>query len=173
MKHSFSISEQKVVSPRYFSSCLSRNKSHVNYNDDYFRFSTAHDLTMQNRYFSRSEWFIPDGVRLVRNVNIGHGELHLDEVAYSVCLEPCASFSSAMIVCRRRVSRNVLERINSPCPISYPNNPTRRLLRNSKNFWVRYRIRITSGEIAKHHVVLSELLKVANLGAILNCLPLK
>ncbi len=38
-------------------------------------------LTIQNGYAFKSEWFIPDGVRLVRNVNIGHDELRWDDLA--------------------------------------------------------------------------------------------
>jgi type I restriction enzyme S subunit len=38
-------------------------------------------LIIQNGYAFKSEWFVPDGVRLVRNVNIGHGELRWDDLA--------------------------------------------------------------------------------------------
>ena len=38
-------------------------------------------LTIQNGYAFKSEWFIPNGVRLVRNVNIGHDELRWGDLA--------------------------------------------------------------------------------------------
>ncbi len=39
-------------------------------------------LTVQNGYAFKSEWFGSNGVRLVRNVNIGHDELNWDEIAF-------------------------------------------------------------------------------------------
>lgn len=38
-------------------------------------------LTIQNGYAFKSEWFVPNGVRLVRNVNIGHDELRWNDLA--------------------------------------------------------------------------------------------
>ncbi len=38
-----------------------------------------------NGYAFKSEWFMPDGVRLVRNANIGHGRIEWGDVA---CLSP-------------------------------------------------------------------------------------
>lgn len=38
-------------------------------------------LTMQNGYAFKSQWFVKDGIRLVRNANIGHGALHWSDVA--------------------------------------------------------------------------------------------
>lgn len=38
-------------------------------------------LTMQNGYAFKSEWFEKSGIRLVRNANIGHGELDWTDVA--------------------------------------------------------------------------------------------
>ena len=36
---------------------------------------------IQNGYAFKSEWFVPQGIRLVRNVNVGHDELRWDETA--------------------------------------------------------------------------------------------
>lgn len=38
---------------------------------------------LQNGYAFKSEWFVPQGIRLLRNVNVGHGTLRWDEL---VCL---------------------------------------------------------------------------------------
>jgi type I restriction enzyme S subunit len=40
---------------------------------------------IQNGYAFKSQWFVQDGVRLVRNVNVGHDELRWDEAA---CVTP-------------------------------------------------------------------------------------
>jgi type I restriction enzyme S subunit len=39
---------------------------------------------MQNGYAFQSEWFVPKGVRLLRNANIGHGSMRWDDLA---CIE--------------------------------------------------------------------------------------
>jgi len=36
---------------------------------------------IQSGYAFKSEWFSPEGIRLVRNVNIGHGDIRWDEIA--------------------------------------------------------------------------------------------
>jgi type I restriction enzyme S subunit len=38
-------------------------------------------LTIQSGYAFKSEWFSEDGIRLVRNVNVGHGKLVWDQTA--------------------------------------------------------------------------------------------
>jgi type I restriction enzyme, S subunit len=39
-------------------------------------------VSFQNGYAFKSEWFANEGVRLLRNVNIGHGELRWDDVVF-------------------------------------------------------------------------------------------
>jgi type I restriction enzyme, S subunit len=47
--------------------------------------------TLQNGYAFKSEWFVRDGIRLLRNANVGHGVIRWDDL---VCLpaDRCSEF---------------------------------------------------------------------------------
>jgi type I restriction enzyme S subunit len=38
-------------------------------------------ITIVNGYAFKSQWFVEDGIRLLRNANVGHGTLRWDDVA--------------------------------------------------------------------------------------------
>jgi type I restriction enzyme S subunit len=67
--------------------------THQNINNKQLKCGRVSDyIKILNGYAFKSEWFVKDGIRLVRNANVGHGTIHWSDTA-AITIEQAEGFS--------------------------------------------------------------------------------